>query len=200
LFKYIKYLFSDKKAKIYWSVYYTVLIALLIPVVIFGNFLFVLREMSVFNIFTNVFLYFSFILFYSYSYYFYRLQEKVLSLYPQGTSKEILVEITEESYNIRTIANHDITINPRKKVQRFKFLKLDKQYILLGQIYHFGIFRQHIRPLTFTVEKNSTAKSPPHCKIIANELIEIKDNKLVIKNRKSSYGIMSIEIAHWKEL
>jgi hypothetical protein len=201
---FIKYLFSDKDAKPYWIAYYTSIGLLYLFFFVSGRGERESVELSVFGIAINLLLLFVFFFYYSYSYYYYRLQGKFIKMYSENIDLNSLIEINvgiiPESYFITAPKSNFVgKINPKEKRTKVRICRIKNQFIILGHTYHFGVFKQHIRPLTFTVDKKELPEKLTYTKFIDNGTIEYKDNQLQIINNTPIYGVKGIIFKEWKD-
>jgi hypothetical protein len=153
---YLAYLFSDKKALIYWLIgfvglsLYTVIAILSKIEQADSNFFDRFWIGGLLIIFLLIF-----IGYYTISFLDYRLQNRLIDKYSKDRddisidTKSVL--IYQDSFNLTPLRNNyeaEIKIKPR--LDRFKILEIGDDLILFGQLYEFGLFRRHLKPILIT--------------------------------------------------
>ena len=200
---YFKYIFSDKKAAIYWIL---ILLGLL-----FASLLQFTtnsaRDASerYSDIWSFIFLFihgFIFIGFYTMSFFKYKLQHRFLTLYDKKIDKNSnnLVEIYQDSFSFKNFRqNVDVKMNIKPRLDRFSICTFGKNLVLLGQVYDLGIFRRHLKPIYILLAPTEKEKLKYVLEPRIGEYHQSNDeltirfknnvdgiNKLVIKDYKSN--------------
>jgi len=200
---YFKYIFSDANARTHWIIYYSTIGLLSFVgyiVLLFGN---QLNEVSVFGLTINLIIIFAFPLYYSYSYFNYRIQQRFLTnntnIIRNDSIRNYEVELQQESFSVTTlIKNYTVKINPKVLIDKYTICKLDKTIVLLGQVYDFNIFRQHIRPIIIALDKNPILEKVRWCIFPKEYDVHREEKDLVISFTKNLNGISKLTIKNWE--
>ena len=119
------------------------------------------------------------------------MQKRFIDIYKDKIrSKSInLVEIYQDSFTIKPFRqNYDAKINIKPRLDTYTVCCLGDNLVLLGQVYDFGIFRRHLRPIYLILKP---AKTETLKYVSAPKIHECKfnDNGLLIRFEKSIKGI-----------
>lgn len=199
---YLQYLFSDKKARIYWVVIFFAAIILTVST-------FISHYSPENSIYTVIFdfaylllLCIIYIGFYTYGYLNYNKQRLFLNKYQHLIFKDSIqqkdVLLYFEKVTMKTFrGNYDAPISIKHKSAVFTVFKI-KDYIgILGYTYDFGILRWHIRPLLIDLKGETSPQSLKYARIIkVNSIANIGAN-LEIKFSSAIYGINKLIINDW---
>ena len=145
---YFRYIFSDKKARVFWIVYYAIFGCSALTIL----FLAILLPDSSIDLLSIIIYFlvgFAFILFYSRSYINYKARELFIEKYSERFEKNSLknktVELIQGSYHVTAIkSNYYAKINPEPKIEEFLIARMEDYLIIFGQTYTFGVFREHL--------------------------------------------------------
>jgi len=208
---YFRYLFSDKKARTFWIIYYTILLLIV-------GFALVINENSdkldyqndsnifslIFNILTTSIIVFAYPLYYSYSYFFFKIQQNFVKKYSNimkdNSIRKVKVELLQRSYSINAAkTTYSAKINPKQIFDEFTIAELDNQLLILGQTYGLGIFRQHLRPIILSLDNSNISDKYRLAWIPKNYSIIEERNDLIINFSEKRFDIKVIKIRDWKK-
>ena len=192
---YLEYLFSDKKALIYWLIgfvglsLYTVIVILSKIEQTDSDFFDRFWIAGLLIIFLLIF-----IGYYTISFLDYRLQKRLIDKYSKDRddisieSKSVL--IYQDSFNLTPLRNNyeaEIKIKPR--LDRFKILEIGDDLILFGQLYEFGLFRRHLKPILITENLDKYKNQRDFC------IPRVRDSRFVDNDLEITFdkGIKSIK-------
>ena len=186
---YLQYIFSDKKAAIYWIfILIALLIFPLIGLIGMSNSLPDLTYKDYLIIFKYIILYLVIYLgFYTSGYIKYKQQQRFINYYNLKIDRisTETVEIYHDKVIVKTFRqNYDAKIPVKPRFDKYKICMINRSLIILGQVYDLGIFRRHMRPIQVDLEDTNLDKfrftSNPRI-----NLIDFKDNDLIIRFEKS---------------
>ncbi len=199
---YLRYLFSDKKAFIYW-----------IWLVIWITIVTLIRVMKDWNYYNNygfqnyfnVFFYISFILvlyigYYTSGYLKYKLQEKFRTIYKSTILHESLydVEIYQDKVRVKAfLQSGDIKLSLPHKKDYFQICKIDNSIIILGHVYDLGILKRHISPIQIDLDNTAVNKLKFTIKPDISDLV-YNNRNLEIKFKKNISQINKLIIKDFK--
>ena len=199
---YLQYIFSDKKAAIYWIS--ILVIILIIPFLISVSFA-INGEIEIWGL-VNVFRYFIiyiiiYIGFYTSGYLNYKLQGRFENYYASIIENKAIywVEIYQEKFTIKPYrVNYDAKIEVRPRMDSFNICKINQSLVILGFVYDYGIFKRHMRPIQIDLDKSGgqELRFVSKSKI---RVLEYLDSDLVIKFKKSINSINKLIIKDYNE-
>ena len=201
---YFQYMFSDKKAAIYWLI---ILIAILIfPVVALSGMGSAIDELEVPDI-LRLFMYLIiyvviYIGFYTSGYIKYRLQKKFTDNNNIHINHifTVPVEIHQDKFTIKPYRmNYDVKIKVTSHLDYFSVCVIDKTLVLMGKVYDFGIFRRHMKPIQIDTGELATDRLQFVSKPAIKELIP-GDNVLIVKFAKSINSINKLIIMDYTKI
>ena len=200
---YIKYLFSDKKASLYWIIIFLGLIILtgltyLIKKSVPDYYDQDYRTITVFTmLILTIIIY---IWFYTSGYINLKLQNRFKEL-NKNTFQEyriVDVELHQNSFTIKPFRqNYDARINIKPRLDRFEMIKINSLIYLLGQVYEMGLFRKHLKPILILTDTKKTGITK---KILMPKIQEISkdNNNLITRFDKSLKGINTLIIKDYE--
>jgi hypothetical protein len=208
---YFQYLFSDRKGRTYWIIYYSVLFLIL-----FVNSLMYASQLkhiknpiesvnfSIFDLIFYFFIFFAFPLFYSFSFIKYSKQQRFLkkysSLITDNSIRSVSVVINQGNYQMTALkSNRFVTINPAPKIDTFTIAEIEDNLVILGQCYTFGVFREHLRPLLINLGDKKKIVDYEFAKIANDYTISVKENDLEVDFKKPIFDIKKLKIKDWKQ-
>ncbi len=199
---YIKYIFSDKKASVYWiSLLMILLIFHIINLIVnfdvfskfsIGDFVKLYKDVIIYSII--------YIGFYTSGYLNFRLQKQFEYYYNSKIDIKSLkeVEIYQESFALKPLgSNHNAKINIKPRLDSFIIFKIDEILVVFGKTYDFGIFRRHIEPFQINLSNERIDKLKFVSKPKISEL-EVIDNNLIIKFKEGYNSINKLIIKEFK--
>ena len=191
-------MFSDKKANVFW----VFILALIITLNVIGfldnigatlGFSNLLRIILWLGIYLMVYLGF-----YTSGFINLRLQAKFKEVYKNRFDKNTIetrqVEVFQDSFTIKPFRqNYDAKISIKPRLDKFEIVTIDNNLILLGQVYDFGIFRRHIRPILIAFDDKHNTKLKYTVKPVIKDA-GITEDGFRIRFKKSIYGIKKLMI------
>jgi hypothetical protein len=199
---YFSYLFSDKKAKDYWIFFYSTYGSLLIlGLSSQEKYDFIAKE-DLFGVVINLILLFSFPIYYTQSFCYYYMQEKFLKvnshLITKESLKRVCVVIQLDKIGMTApMKNYKVKIKTKSYNDKFRVCEIGDDLIIIGQVYNFKIFRQHIKPIIIR-RGEKLEKTLYQSGVEINEYsIKTTDTDLEIHLLERNFGIKSITIKDW---
>lgn len=116
---------------------------------------------------------FAYVLFYTFSFINYRIQQtfikKYADLIPKDSVRQVNIELTQSSYTMTAFrTNYYAKINPKSKLDTYTIFLINNNLGILGQIYDFGIFRRHLRPMIIPLTGQSILHNNKFSKVLEN--------------------------------
>jgi len=195
---YFQYIFSDKKSRVYWIV-----------ILILITFLTILEAIILLNnnsdlVFWDYFqLSFYFIIFliiyvgvYTSSYFTYKIQERFTDYYKSRIESDLVHEvlINQDKFTIKPLyQSYDVKVSVRVRKDYYRICKIGDSLIILGNVYDFGTFKRHIRPLQIDLNNSTNDRFKFAIKPSLYD-IKINDKDLEIKFKKSVSSINKLVI------
>ncbi len=207
---YFKYILSDKKGRPYWAFYYAALFmfsAIQLSVnwdqISFIDFEIRFNLLFVFYLFTLIIVLFAFPLYYSYSFYNYKIQVRFLkrcyNILNENSIRKVTVETTQSSYEFAGFrTNWKARINPEPTIGTFTIVVIGSDLIVLGLRYGFGVFREHLRPILINLGGENGMVGYKYVKIAKEYNFRIVENDLEIHFEKPMFDITMLKIKDWK--
>jgi hypothetical protein len=202
--KYFKYIFSDRKTFVYWTMLFIILF-IYSWISIVTNYetrkpdwigpLDFIHPFLVITVFLG---------FYSAGYLNLKRQEwflkKYSNLVDSNSIKEIEIILFQASYTLKPLRhNYDAKINPKPKTDKFKIFQVENNIGLLGQTYDFGVFKRHIKPIIISLNGNVNLRQFEFAITPRISSINHLENDIEITFESSVFGINKIKLNNWKQ-
>lgn len=195
---YFQYIFSDKKSRIYWIVIF-ILIAFLTAmraIILFNS-----NSYFDFSHYVELSLYFILFLFiyigyYTSSYFEYKTHYTFKAYHKSKIDKitKCTVLINQDKFTIKPLyQSNDVKISVPLIQDSFQICKIDDSLIIFGQVYDFGTFKRHIKPLQIDLKHSTDSRLKHAFKPYVSD-IKISHNDLEIKFKNSINGINKLVI------
>ena len=208
---YFRYMFSDKKAHTFWIIYYTILLLAVGLNLILNenynrlNYRYNTDIISLtFNAIIISIVVFAYPLYYSYSYFLFKIQQDFLKKYSNiikdNSIRKVKVELLQRSYSINAAkTTYSAKINPKQIFDEFTIAELDNHLLILGQTYGFGIFRQHLRPIILSLDNGNISDKYRPAWIPEKYDIVKEGNDLIVNFSEKRFDIKVIRIRDWRK-
>ena len=201
--KYLKYIFSDRKAFAFWFIlFFGVFIHSWLSIILHyetrkPNWIGISDFMLCFIVIIV------FICFYTGGYFNLKKHEKFLRKYSNlintNSIHEIDVIVHRNKYTAKPLkSNRGIMIKPKPKNDRFKAFLFEDNIGILGQTFDLGVFRRHIKPIIISLNDYENNKRYRFAKTPKISSINHIDNDLEIIFKSSVYGIRKVLLKEWK--
>ncbi|WP_282038551.1 hypothetical protein [Saccharicrinis aurantiacus] len=201
---YLKYLFSDKEARLAWS--FIAVVIMLFSVLSIAMHFAEYESLRVdWNTVSRFVYIFGFLIvylgFYTISYINYRKQQSFIERYDGNEITDVSVEIYQTSFTVKTIRqNYDARINVSPRIEEFKLYRGLDYFVLFGFVREFGVFRMHMKPLLITNSEEIKLRNTVKLKVRklqhekGNMVVELsEDYKSVIQLIVKAKNISNIE-------
>jgi hypothetical protein len=198
---YIKYLFSDKKALPYWGFLYFCIFNIYTIGIIVGIKSNQPFEMDPIGALINLFILFSFILYYTPGYINHLRQAKFIKKYStlieNNSIKETDVEIFIASYHVTALrTSYYAKINPKSRHEIFTTFIIENKIGILGYGYDFGILRRDACPIV--IDTDSNTKKYSFAKTPRISSINWTGDDMEILFERPVFGLTKIKLIGWK--
>lgn len=199
---YFQYIFSDKKSRVYW-----IIILILITFLTILRGIILLNNNSNFSFWDYFQLSFYFIIFliiyvgfYTISYLTYKIQKRFTDYYKSRIENNSIYEvlINQDKFTIKPLyQSYDVKVSVPLRKDYYQICKIGDSLIILGQVYDFGTFKRHMRPLQIDLNNSTNDRLKFAIKPSIYD-IKINDNDLEIKFKKSASSINKLVIKDFK--
>ena len=195
---YFQYIFSDKKSRVYWIIILILItfLTILRGIILLNNnsnfdFLDYFQLSSYFIIFFIIY-----VGFYTSSYFVYKTQIKFTNHYKSRIENNSIygVLINQDKFTIKPLyQSYDVKISVPLRKDNYQICKISDSLIFLGQVYDFGVFMRHMRPLQIDLNTSTNEKLKFAIKPFISD-IKINNNDLEIKFKNSVNGINKLVV------
>jgi hypothetical protein len=195
---YFQYIFSDKKSRVYW-----IIVLILITFLTFLRAVILLNNNSNFDFLDYFQLSFYFIIFfiiyvgfYTSSYFAYKTQYRFTDYYKSRIERKSIfsVLINQDKFTIKPLfQSYDVKVSIPLRKDNYQICKIGDSLIILGQVYDFGTFMRHMRPLQINLSNSTNDRLKFAIKPFISDM-KINNNDLEIKFKNSVNGINKLVI------
>lgn len=199
---YFQYLFSDKKAGIYWIfIFLTIVFFTILNLMIVYDDLWKFRFGDYLQLYSYFILFFIiYIGFYTSGFMAYRLQNKFTdfhhSMIKRNSDYEVL--ISQDRFTIKPLyQSNDVKLSIPLRKDLYQLCTIGDSLIILGHVYDLGVFRRHLKPLQIDLN-NSGNKLLTYAKKPKGYEVRHTINNLEINFSKSVSGINTLTILNFK--
>lgn len=199
---YVQYLFSDKKAKLFWTVYYIIIISIALSGLFISFFTNTPAQpeekIPFYSIIITSAIVLGFPIFYTFSFLNYRSQGKFKQKYGslfKNDSTQTHVEITTSEKVKTPITNYQVKIN-NKTTDNYIVMHHNNAIVIFGQVSFLGVLRHHLKPIIVSLDKGEIQERYDYA-IVPKQYTLHENSNLTINFLNSNIGIETLTLIDW---